>query len=73
MKIYISKIYIIVFFLCSTFAAFADPGSTNDTGNLEGADTTAAPIDDYIWLLALIALVFVFFKMKDIQNIIAAI
>lgn len=46
---------------------FAQPSSGNDTGDLESPDTPA-PIDDYIWVLALIGLVFVFLKLKDIQT-----
>ena len=46
---------------------FAQPGSGNETGDLESPDTPA-PIDDYIWVLALIGLVFVFLKLKDIQT-----
>jgi hypothetical protein len=49
---------------------FAQPSSGNDSGDLESPDTPA-PIDDYIWVLALIGLVFVFIKLKDIQNKIA--
>lgn len=66
MKNNISKFYIIVFCLFSTFRAFADPGTTNDTNNLESTDAPA-PIDDYIWVLALMGLFFVFWKFKAIQ------
>jgi hypothetical protein len=68
MKNSISKFYIIIFCLCSTFTSFADPGTTDTNGTLEGTDTAPAPIDNYIWVLALIGLVFVFMKLKDIQN-----
>jgi len=70
MKNNVLKYYIVAFYLCSTFVMFAQPG-TDDTGSgLEGdGDTTpAAPIDDYIWVLALIGLVFVFMKFRSIQN-----
>ena len=65
------KTYYIAFFcLCSNIMLFAQPGSGSDTGDLESPDTPA-PIDDYIWVLALIGLVFVFLKLKDIQTKIA--
>jgi hypothetical protein len=41
----------------------ADPGTTDDTGTLENTDTPM-PIDDYIWILALLGLTFVFWKLK---------
>lgn len=71
MKNNLLKYYIAAFYLCSTFVMFAQ--ATDDgTGTLEdnGAnDTTpAAPIDDYVWVLALIGLVFVFLKFRAIQN-----
>ena len=68
MKNILSKLYIIVFFLCSTIAAFADPGTTNDTGDLESSDAAPMPIDDYIWVVTLIGLLFVFVKLKNMQQ-----
>lgn len=59
-----NKYYIALFYLCSNFALFAQPGSGNGTGDLEGTDTPAAPINDYLWVLALIGLIFVFTKLK---------
>jgi len=72
MKNNLLKYYIAAFYLCSTFVMFAQPGTDNGTGTLEdnGASdvTPAAPIDDYVWVLALIGLVFVFMKFREIQN-----
>ena len=64
------KYYIAAFYLCFTFVIFAQPGTDNGAGTLEGdGDTTpAAPIDDYIWVLALVGLFFVFMKFRAIQN-----
>lgn len=69
MKNNLLKYYIAAFYLCSTFVMFAQPGDGSNDG-LEGdGDTTpAAPIDDYVWLLALIGLVLVFMKFRSIQN-----
>ena len=46
---------------------FAQPGATDETGNLESTDAPA-PINDYIWVLALIGLILVFWKLKSLQN-----
>ena len=63
------KYYIAAFYLCSTFVLFAQPGDTAP-GGLEGdGDTTpGAPIDDYVWVLAVIGLLFVFMKFRAIQK-----
>ena len=72
MKNNLLKYYIAAAYLCSTFVLFAQPGSGSSGGDLEdngATDTTpAAPIDNYIWVLAFIAIVFVFLKFRDIQN-----
>ena len=71
MKNNLLKYYIAAFFLCSTFVMFAqvDPGTDGGVENDGSVDTTpAAPIDDYVWILALIGLVFVFLKFRAIQN-----
>lgn len=75
MKNNVLKYYIAAFYFCSVFAMFAQtPGTENgETGDgaLEDAgltDTTPMPIDDYIWILALIGLVFVYMKFRAIQN-----
>jgi hypothetical protein len=47
---------------------FAQPADGNSTGDLEGTDAPAAPIDNYIWVLALVGLLFVFFKLRNFQN-----
>lgn len=65
MKNNISKYLIAVFFFCSTLTVFAQvPGQ--DTAELEedlendgSNDTDGAPIDDYVWVLAAIGLVYV--------------
>jgi hypothetical protein len=69
MKNSLIKQYIAIFYLCSTFVTFAQsPGSDTPGGGLEGTDAPAAPIDDYLWVLALVGLVLVFMKLKAIQN-----
>jgi hypothetical protein len=75
MKNTVLKYYIVAFYLCSTFILFAQPGDGNgETGDagLEGTggDTTpdGAPIDDYVWVLAIIGLALVFMKLRAIQS-----
>jgi len=65
MKKQFNNYYIALFFLCFNFTLFAQPGSGNGTGDLESTDTPAAPIDDFIWILALLGLIFVFIKLKS--------
>lgn len=64
MKKNLLKYYIAAFYLCSTFAAFAQPGTDDTGGTLEGGDTPAAPIDGYVWFLAALGLVYVFLRLR---------
>jgi hypothetical protein len=70
MKNNLLRYYITGFYLCSIFAMFAQsPGDTSPDGiETDGDNTPAAPIDDYIWVLALIGLFFVFMKLRAIQK-----
>lgn len=65
MKNKLTLYFIAAFYLCSTFA-FADPGITDPEGTLENTDATAvaAPINENLWILALMGLVFVFMRLK---------
>ena len=58
MKNNLLKYYIAAFYLCSTL-----PDGLETDG-----DATPAPIDDYVWVLALVGLALVFMKYKSIQN-----
>jgi hypothetical protein len=70
MKNILLRYYITAFYLCSTFIMLAqDPGTDGGVENDGTTDTTpAAPIDDYVWVLALIGLFFVFMKLRAIQK-----
>jgi hypothetical protein len=60
------KYYIAAFYFCSTFVLFAQPGVADET---DGDTTPAgAPIDDYVWILAIIGLVFVFLKFRALYK-----
>ena len=76
MKTNLLKYYITAFYLCSTFVTFAQttPGSGSNNGGVDdngASDTTPGepfPIDDYLWVLAIIAILFVFLKFRAIQK-----
>ncbi|WP_310558240.1 hypothetical protein [Flavobacterium sp.] len=69
MKNTIVKIGLTIVCLFSNLLLFADPGDESDTGDLEGGDAfPGAPIGDYIWVLALIVVVYAFWKLKAAQN-----
>jgi len=70
MKNKLIKYYIAAFCFCSTSIVFAQPGTedTGGTGNLESPDAPAAPIDDYVGVLALVGMSLVFIKVKVNQN-----
>jgi hypothetical protein len=64
MKNNVLKYYIVAVYLLSTFVTFAQPG-TDDTGSgLENSDAPMAPIDQYVWVLAAIGLVYVFLRVR---------
>ena len=67
MKNKILKYYIAAVFFCSTMVMFAQPGDDIPGGGLEGGDPPA-PIDDYVWVLAVVGLFFVFMKFRAIYN-----
>jgi hypothetical protein len=68
MKNNILKYYITVFCFCSTFVLFAQPGDNDTGGSLEGGDPAPAPINDYIWVLAVLGLILVFMKYRAIRK-----
>ena len=68
MKNNVLKYYITAVYFCSTFITYAqDPGSNDTGGGLEGGDPPA-PIDDYVWVLAVVGLLFVFMKFRAISK-----
>lgn len=56
------KISIFIFMLLFNIISFAQPGDNNGTGDLEGPD--AVPLNNKIILLAIVGIVFVFYKLK---------
>jgi hypothetical protein len=68
MKKQFLKYYTIVIFLCSTLVMFAQPGDNDTGGTINDGDAPGAPIDDYIWVMALVGLFFVFMKFRAMQK-----
>jgi len=68
MKDNLSKNSLAAFCLCLNFTAFAQPGSGNDTGNLENVDAPAAPIDNYLWALVLLGILFAIYTFRKNQK-----
>ena len=75
MKKYILNFLTLSFCLFLNFATFAQEsgpgeGAVGGTGDnaLEGEGVSSTPINDYIWVLAIIGLVFAFYKFKAILN-----
>jgi len=56
LKIFFIKLHWELFFLL------------NYTNDLENVDAVAAPINDYLWVLALAGLFFIFLKLQVAQN-----
>ena len=68
-----SNIYrfsLVAFFLLIDFIAFAQgPGDVNGTGDLEGNDTPAAPINSKLILLLIIGLVYAYYQVKRYKKV----
>lgn len=51
--------------LLSNFMMYSQaPGDDTAAGDLEGTDAAPAPINDYLWILVLVGLAFVFYKYR---------
>lgn len=69
MKNNLLKYYIVATYLCSTFVMLAqDPGTGGVDESGTSDQTPGAPVDDYVWLVALVGLIFVYMKFKAIQK-----
>jgi len=64
MKTNLLKYYIVTLYFCCTFVAFAQPGTNDSGGTLEGTDTPVSPINDYVWVLSALGLVYVFLRIR---------
>lgn len=64
MKKQFNKYYIAFFIMCFNFVLFAEPGTGNSTNDMENVDAPAAPINEYLWILAVVGVVFAFYLLK---------
>jgi hypothetical protein len=64
MKKQFNKYYIAFFYWCTNLALFAQPSSNNGTSDLESVDTPPAPINNYLWVLAFVGILFIFMKVR---------
>ena len=64
MKKKFNKYYIATFYLCTNFVLFAQPSSNNGTSDLESGDAAPAPINNYLWVLAFVGILFIFMKLR---------
>jgi len=63
------KYYAVAICLCANFVVLAQlPGAQDNNGALEEPETPAAPIDDYLWVLVTIGLLFVLLKLRAIYK-----
>ncbi|MBK9223790.1 MAG: hypothetical protein IPO23_02380 [Flavobacterium sp.] len=65
MKNNLFKLYILSFFLLTDFISFAQPGQDQPGGGLEGDDPPPAPINGKLILLAIAAVLFAFYTLKN--------
>lgn len=64
MKKFITRNSLLVLMLLVSTLTFAQ-GDFDDENDINPLDEPAAPISDYIWVLAVIGLVYVFYKMRN--------
>ena len=64
MKKMMKKSVLTVLAILVNVAAFAQ-GNPGDFGGSGDSNPTDAPISDYIWVLAVVGLIYVFYKMKN--------
>lgn len=68
MKSNLLKIYIFSFLFLSDFVMFAQPGTDDGSGGLEGDDPPPAPINGKLFLLALFGIAFAFNYFRNKKN-----
>jgi hypothetical protein len=66
MKKFITKNSLMILALLMSTITFAqNPGDFDEPTDTNPLDVPPTPIGDYIWVLALVALVYVFYKMRS--------
>jgi hypothetical protein len=65
MKNKLFNLYLLSFFLFIDFVAFAQPGSDDGSGGLEGNDPPPAPINGKLLWLVVIALIYAVYTIQN--------
>ncbi len=68
MKYKLLTTYCTIFSLLTSMLMFAVPGDENDTGDLEGPEPTAAPINSKLFILIIAGIVYAFFHFSKKEN-----
>lgn len=68
MKYKLFTTYCTIFFLLTSMLMFAVPGDENDTGDLEGPEPAAAPINSKLFILIIAGIVYAFFHFSKKEN-----
>lgn len=58
------KFLIFLYFFFIDFILYAQPTDEDDNGDLEGNDPPASPINTYLFLLTVFALIYAYNKLK---------
>lgn len=59
-------VFIVGIFLINSLTIAAQiPGDENDTGNLEGPEPAAAPINNFLFKLTIAAIIYAFYYLKN--------
>lgn len=68
MKNKVLKFYITMVCLFSNELIFANPGDTSENDDLEIVDAPPLSINDYIWVLVLVVLVYALWQYKAVPK-----
>jgi hypothetical protein len=63
------RIYAVLFLLMADFKIFAQVGDDDEDGELEGGDDPAVPINGKIVFLAIVGILFAYYKYKTHQKL----
>lgn len=59
-----NKVFLVIFSLFMDLLIYAQPTDEDNNGDLEGGDPPAAPINTFLYILAVIGILYVFYKVN---------
>jgi hypothetical protein len=62
-------IFLFSFFLLVDFVSFAQPGSDDGSGGLEGNDPPPAPINEKLLWLGIVAVLYAFYSFRKYRKV----